>query len=98
MLDQHWRADDILEQARTRDIVTMITLMNMGDLRASGFESKWGYNVYNSAKGGPCSTPQEFFTNASAKTYFKRTGFPNFEPASMKDYEGVKKLLADKSK
>lgn len=32
------------------------------------------------------------------KTYFKRTGFPNFEATSMKDYVGVKKLLADKSK
>jgi len=72
MLDQHWRADEILDQSRARGLVTMITLMNMGDLRASGFESKWGYNVYNSAKGGPCSTPQQFFTNASAKDYFKR--------------------------
>lgn len=33
-----------------------------------------------------------------ANTYLKRTGFPNFEPASMKDYEGVKKLIAEKSK
>lgn len=32
------------------------------------------------------------------KAYFKRTGFPNFEATSMKDYVGVKKLLADKSK
>ena len=31
-------------------------------------------------------------------TYFKRTGFPSFEPASVKDYDGVKKLLADSSK
>ncbi len=31
-------------------------------------------------------------------TYLKRTGFPNFEPASMKDFEGVKKLLADSKK
>lgn len=35
---------------------------------------------------------------AMAKTYFKRTGFPNFEPASIKDFEDVKKLLAQKSK
>lgn len=33
-----------------------------------------------------------------SKAYFKRTGFPNFEATNMKDYEGVRKLLADKSK
>lgn len=32
------------------------------------------------------------------KGYFKRTGFPNFEATSMKDFDDVKKLLADKSK
>ena len=32
------------------------------------------------------------------KGYFRRTGFPNFEPAGMSDYDGVKKLLADKKK
>lgn len=30
--------------------------------------------------------------------YFKRTGFPNFEAASLQDYEGVKKLLAESKK
>lgn len=30
--------------------------------------------------------------------YFKRTGFPNFEAASLADYESVKKLLADNKK
>jgi phosphonate transport system substrate-binding protein len=33
-----------------------------------------------------------------AKTYFKRTGFPNFEATSLKDFDGVKKLLAEKGK
>ncbi|MEW6131856.1 MAG: PhnD/SsuA/transferrin family substrate-binding protein [Pseudomonadota bacterium] len=33
-----------------------------------------------------------------ANGYFKRTGFPNFEAASLADYEGVKKLLADSKK
>lgn len=33
-----------------------------------------------------------------AKGYFKRTGFPNFEAASLQDYEGVKKLLAESKK
>lgn len=30
--------------------------------------------------------------------YFKRTGFPNFEAASMQDYESVRKLLTDSRK
>lgn len=30
--------------------------------------------------------------------YFKRTGFPNFEAANLKDYDGVKKLLAESRK
>jgi ABC-type phosphate/phosphonate transport system substrate-binding protein len=30
--------------------------------------------------------------------YFKRTGFPGFEAASLKDYDGVKKLLAERRK
>lgn len=33
-----------------------------------------------------------------ANGYLKRTGFPNFEAASMADYESVKKLLADSKK
>jgi ABC-type phosphate/phosphonate transport system substrate-binding protein len=33
-----------------------------------------------------------------SKNYFKRTGFTNFEAASMKDYDGVKKLLAERKK
>ena len=72
LADQHWRADYILEQAKSDGLEVMVTLMNMGDLRGSGFENKWGYNVYNSAKGGPCANPWDFFTNASAQTYFKR--------------------------
>lgn len=72
MQDQCWRADYILDQARQDNLEVMVTLMNMGDLRASGFENKWGYNVYNAAKGGPCANPQDFFTNASAQNYFKR--------------------------
>lgn len=30
--------------------------------------------------------------------YFKRTGFPNFEAASLKDYDSVKTLLAERKK
>ena len=33
-----------------------------------------------------------------AKGYFKRTGFPNFEAASLQDFDGVKKLLATNKK
>lgn len=33
-----------------------------------------------------------------SKSYLKRTGFPGFEAASLKDYDGVKKLLAERRK
>lgn len=33
-----------------------------------------------------------------ANGYLKRTGFPNFEAASLQDYDNVKKLLADSKK
>ncbi|MCX8057299.1 MAG: T9SS type A sorting domain-containing protein, partial [Ignavibacteria bacterium] len=35
-------------------------------------DPEWNDNPYNSANGGPCSTPQQFFTNQTAKELFKR--------------------------
>ncbi len=35
-------------------------------------QSNWGDSPYNSANGGPCGRPEEFFTNWKAKQQFKR--------------------------
>ena len=34
--------------------------------------SNWGDSPYNSANGGPCGRPEEFFTNWKAKQQFKK--------------------------
>ena len=59
--------DDLLEECRQRGIMVQLVL------RYHGMNSdSWDKNPYNSANGGPCQWPGDFFTQAEAKTLHKR--------------------------
>lgn len=69
------RLDDLLDLAKEDSIYIMLTLDYHGQFKdyidrwASNAE--WRTNPYNSANGGPCDTPADFFTNPEAKRYYK---------------------------
>ncbi len=59
--------DDLLEQCRERGIMVQLVL------RYHGMQSdSWDKNPYNSANGGPCQWPGDFFTLPEAKNLHKR--------------------------
>jgi hypothetical protein len=49
----------------------MLSLLNHGAFNQS-VNPEWDKNPYNAALGGPCATPQDFFTNAQARDLFKQ--------------------------
>lgn len=70
-LDRVWQLDQVIEAARTRGIVVMLTLQNHGPFSLAA-NSEWADNPYNAANGGPLTTPEQFFTDAVAQDYFQR--------------------------
>jgi hypothetical protein len=63
------RLDQVVTLAETNGIYLMLSIdhhnlfMNSAD---------WPDNPYNAANGGPCASPADFFTNGTAKDYYKR--------------------------
>jgi hypothetical protein len=70
-LDRAWQLDHVLEEAERRDIFVMLTLLNHGAF-STVFNSEWADNPYNAARGGPLTSPSEFFTNAEARDRFEQ--------------------------
>jgi hypothetical protein len=70
-MDQAWRLDHDLEAARRYDIQVMLVLLNHGAV-STQVNPQWADSPYAIANGGPCATPRDFFTNVTAKAYFKR--------------------------
>jgi len=66
------KVDYLLELAEEYDVYVMLTLLTFTDFsNIHGNHWDW-YNPYNSAKGGPCAEPADFFTNDIAKYYIKK--------------------------
>jgi hypothetical protein len=74
-LDSARKLDAILELADTYGIFVILCMDYHGIARKGlGYfrENRWMANPYNKVNGGPCVDGAELFTNAEAKTYFKR--------------------------
>ncbi|MEM2945133.1 MAG: cellulase family glycosylhydrolase [Thermoproteota archaeon] len=68
-LKEAWRLDYVLRLAEEKGIYVMLCLVNHGQLRAG---ENWNGNPYNRARGGPLSSPEQFFTDPTAKDLFKK--------------------------
>ncbi len=62
--------DWLLEKCSTSNIYMMLCLNHHGQV-SSGVNPEWNNNPYNTANGGPCANTWDFFTNATAKSYYK---------------------------
>ncbi|MCX8182973.1 MAG: cellulase family glycosylhydrolase [Crenarchaeota archaeon] len=68
-LKEAWRLDYVLRLAEEKGIYVMLCLVNHGQLRAG---ENWSGNPYNRVRGGPLSSPEQFFTDPVAKDLFKK--------------------------
>lgn len=69
------KLDEILKLAEAYNIfiILCIDYHGTGQKRAGFFnENKWLDNPYNKINGGPCTLPEELFTNELAKESFKK--------------------------
>jgi hypothetical protein len=65
--------DYFLDRGHTKGYAMMLCINYHNEFMLSNAEEngQWGDNPYNTVKGGPCTNPQDFFTNATAKATFK---------------------------
>ena len=62
--------DELLEMCRRRGLHVMICL---ADFREVGKKhGTWNKSVYNAANGGPCKSPEAFFSDPAARELFRR--------------------------
>jgi len=62
------KLDEVIDLARRYGLAVQLVLVHHGMLNSS----RWADNPYNSANGGPCESPADFFTDKEAKKLFKR--------------------------
>ena len=69
-----WYFDQVLALAARQGIRCMVALGTYGDFTTGGFfnEGQWPNNPYNKVNGGPAATPAEFWTDAQARTLYRR--------------------------
>ena len=74
-LDNAWRLDHLLDLAQREGIYVMLSLGYHGELMAErGYfgEQCFDKSPYNQVNGGPCATPEEFWTNEEARRLYKQ--------------------------
>ncbi len=73
-LQQAWYMGRILDIAQRNHIQVMLCLDTYGELTTGGYfgEGEWPSNPYNIKNGGPCSTPQQIWTNPKAMHLYQR--------------------------
>ncbi|MGI8923269.1 MAG: DUF5060 domain-containing protein [Fimbriimonadales bacterium] len=67
-LEQFDGIEKNLASAKEERTYTLLCLGAGRDLAGEG----WKENPYNKANGGPCETPEDFWTNLQARVYFKK--------------------------
>lgn len=67
-LDVARKLDEIVALAEKYDLYIQLVFDYHGMLK----DDSWGENPYNSANGGPCASPMDFFVNRDAKKFYKR--------------------------
>jgi hypothetical protein len=69
------RLDEIFRLAKKQGIYIMLTIDYHGVFKSFidrwASNAEWRTNPYNSANGGPCKTPTDFFINAEARKIYK---------------------------
>jgi hypothetical protein len=70
------KMDTVLATAAANGLYVMLVLGFHGELWINadtwGGNNYWPQNPYNSANGGPCATPNDFFANAQSQEFYKR--------------------------
>lgn len=72
--DNAWRLDQIVDIARENGIYLMFCLGTYGEFTEGGYfgEGMWISNPYNKRNGGPCAEPEDFWTNETARSLYKK--------------------------
>lgn len=70
-LEQAWRLDYLLQQARRRDLMVEVVLNSHGAFTET-YDSQWNVNPYNAANGGMLRSPGEILTNREGIDAMKR--------------------------
>jgi hypothetical protein len=68
------KLDKILDLAEKYKLKVILSLDIYGELRTKSQDPRerlWDQNPYNKKNGGPCSSPEEFFTNRETKESYK---------------------------
>lgn len=74
-LDNAWRLDTILEAAERHGIAVILRLGSPAELRTAGGdprETGWLDSAYNAVNGGPCRSPQDFWSSTAARRLYQR--------------------------
>ncbi|MDZ7740243.1 MAG: T9SS type A sorting domain-containing protein [Bacteroidota bacterium] len=67
-----WKLDWIMQEFEARDILCSLVLCIHDELiYSNNSNNHWDHNPYNDENGGPCAEPQDFFTNSTARDFFK---------------------------
>ena len=66
-----WRLDHIAGQCERLDIFYQLTF-EMTVWWQTRLKHRWARNPYNATNGGPCRTPQEYFTSGRARELVRR--------------------------
>lgn len=66
-LSNAWNIDQALKAAKLTGLKVIFCLGTSYEL-----EEGWPNNPYNAANGGPCITPNDFWTNLQARLFYKR--------------------------
>lgn len=75
-LNRAWQLDYVLQLAEQRGIYLLLCLDYHGMFQTVpdywGGNDAWKTNPYNSTNGGPCLSPNAFFTNSTARTTYQK--------------------------
>lgn len=74
-LDRAWQLDQVFRSAEAHGIHLLLCLDYHGMFESEpdywGGNNHWPQNPYNQTQGGPCATPNAFFTNATARIAYQ---------------------------
>lgn len=66
-----WRLDYLLDQAAKQDLYILLMLDNHGKFSLC-VDPEWALNPMNRSLGGPCETPEDFFSSDEAFTVYQK--------------------------
>lgn len=70
MLRSAWLNDTVIQIAARANVKLILSVGSKDDLN---LQTGWKVSPFNRSNGGPCDSPDEFFTNLKARVMFKRS-------------------------